>query len=215
MFSFERGTSRRSATSPVQVWHNANTIMTILDAAMIPSLALAVALAGCSPGNDDPMKHEDGSTAAEYRPLTTDYAPNFMARTSIGRVMTTPQGATIYTFGNDDIGKSNCHAHCATQWPPIIAAADARPTAECRSSIARMAGGNGPMTAGRSIPTQTMKCTEMLRVRMSETSGTSSDRSALQRPIRRPRDGLSLSALHRTPAGLIRRPSRIHISAVF
>jgi predicted lipoprotein with Yx(FWY)xxD motif len=101
--------------------------MTILIAAALPGLALTVALAGCSPGNDDLIRHEDGATAAEYRPLTSDYAPNFMARTSIGRVMTTPQGATIYTFGNDEIGKSNCRADCATQWPPIIAAAEARP----------------------------------------------------------------------------------------
>jgi predicted lipoprotein with Yx(FWY)xxD motif len=101
--------------------------MAMLSVAALPSLILTIALAGCSAGNYDSVEREDGVTPAEYRPLTIDYAPNFMARTSIGRVMTTPQGATIYTFGKDEIGKSNCHADCATQWPPIIAASGARP----------------------------------------------------------------------------------------
>jgi predicted lipoprotein with Yx(FWY)xxD motif len=103
------------------------TNLASLNLTAIVSSIMAIALAACSSSNYNSAKDESDATLSEYRPLTTDYAPNFMARTSIGRVMTTPQGATIYTFAKDEIGKSNCVASCATQWLPIIAADGARP----------------------------------------------------------------------------------------
>lgn len=36
-------------------------------------------------------------------------------------------GKPIYTFDRDEAGKSNCVDRCAAAWPPVAAAADAKP----------------------------------------------------------------------------------------
>jgi predicted lipoprotein with Yx(FWY)xxD motif len=100
--------------------------MTLLKIAAA-SFITAAALAGCSSSNYSTATHEAAASAPQYRPLNTDYTPNYMASTSIGRVMTTPQGATIYTFDKDQIGKSNCYGDCAAQWPPMLAGGGAYP----------------------------------------------------------------------------------------
>jgi predicted lipoprotein with Yx(FWY)xxD motif len=37
------------------------------------------------------------------------------------------KGMTLYTFGKDQPGVSNCNDNCAKNWPPLMAAADAKP----------------------------------------------------------------------------------------
>jgi predicted lipoprotein with Yx(FWY)xxD motif len=101
--------------------------MTLLKIAAAASLITAAALAGCSSSNDGAATHEAGASAPQFRPLNTDYTPNYMASTSIGRVMTTPQGATVYTFDKDQIGKSTCYGDCATKWRPMLAGGGAYP----------------------------------------------------------------------------------------
>jgi len=44
-----------------------------------------------------------------------------MADSSIGPVMTTPGGRTVYTFDNDQPRQSNCYEACAKHWPPVMA----------------------------------------------------------------------------------------------
>lgn len=39
----------------------------------------------------------------------------------------TAKGMTLYTFDKDSAGKSVCNGPCATNWPPLMAAADAKP----------------------------------------------------------------------------------------
>jgi predicted lipoprotein with Yx(FWY)xxD motif len=34
---------------------------------------------------------------------------------------------TLYTFAKDTVGVSNCYDNCAKNWPPLMAAADAKP----------------------------------------------------------------------------------------
>jgi predicted lipoprotein with Yx(FWY)xxD motif len=43
-------------------------------------------------------------------------------------VLTNSAGMTLYTFDKDAAGsgKSTCNGPCATNWPPLLAAADAR-----------------------------------------------------------------------------------------
>lgn len=43
-------------------------------------------------------------------------------------VLVTPSGMTLYTFDRDPAGggKSVCNGQCAANWPPLVAAADAR-----------------------------------------------------------------------------------------
>lgn len=51
-----------------------------------------------------------------------------VADTGLGKVLTTKDGMTLYTFANDkEPGKSACNGPCATNWPPLMAKADATP----------------------------------------------------------------------------------------
>jgi len=41
-------------------------------------------------------------------------------------VLTNAAGMTLYTFDKDSGGKSACNGPCAANWPPLMAAADAK-----------------------------------------------------------------------------------------
>jgi predicted lipoprotein with Yx(FWY)xxD motif len=41
-------------------------------------------------------------------------------------VLADAKGMTLYTFAKDAAGVSNCNGPCATNWPPVMAAADAK-----------------------------------------------------------------------------------------
>ncbi|UCE31938.1 MAG: hypothetical protein JSW68_03100 [Burkholderiales bacterium] len=47
-------------------------------------------------------------------------------------VLVGPNGMTLYTFDKDpaDGGKSVCNGPCATNWPPLAAAAEAKPVGD-------------------------------------------------------------------------------------
>jgi predicted lipoprotein with Yx(FWY)xxD motif len=45
-------------------------------------------------------------------------------------VLTDAKGMTLYTFAKDQPGVSNCNDNCAKNWPPLTAAADAKPMGE-------------------------------------------------------------------------------------
>jgi len=61
-----------------------------------------------------------GSAALAAAPVTT-------ISTAKGDVLAGENGMTLYTFRNDTAGVSNCYDKCATNWPPLAAAADATP----------------------------------------------------------------------------------------
>jgi predicted lipoprotein with Yx(FWY)xxD motif len=46
-----------------------------------------------------------------------------------GGMFVDAKGMTLYTFDKDADGKSACNGPCATNWPPLMAAADAKPMA--------------------------------------------------------------------------------------
>jgi predicted lipoprotein with Yx(FWY)xxD motif len=45
-------------------------------------------------------------------------------------VVTNAAGMTLYTFDKDAGGKSMCNGPCASNWPPLAAAADAKPAGD-------------------------------------------------------------------------------------
>ena len=45
-------------------------------------------------------------------------------------VLADAKGMTLYTFAKDTKGASNCNDGCAKNWPPLAAAADAKPMGE-------------------------------------------------------------------------------------
>jgi predicted lipoprotein with Yx(FWY)xxD motif len=53
-------------------------------------------------------------------------APAKTADTSKGKALVDAKGMTLYIFDKDAPGKSNCNGTCATNWPPLMAAADAK-----------------------------------------------------------------------------------------
>src|SRR5271169_3136195 len=55
-------------------------------------------------------------------------APAKVADTSKGKVLVdTQKGMTLYTWDRDTTpGKSGCNGQCATNWPPLLASADAK-----------------------------------------------------------------------------------------
>jgi len=58
--------------------------------------------------------------------LPEDYGPLKVEKTSLGNVLTDPNGMTLYTYDKDSAGKSNCSGECAEYWPPVKASADAK-----------------------------------------------------------------------------------------
>jgi predicted lipoprotein with Yx(FWY)xxD motif len=62
-------------------------------------------------------------TATCYGGLATADAPAKM----MDGVLTNDAGMTLYTFDKDSGGKSMCNGPCAANWPPLTAAADAKP----------------------------------------------------------------------------------------
>lgn len=42
-------------------------------------------------------------------------------------ILTDANGMTLYIFDRDNPGVSNCYNQCAVNWPPLAAAADAKP----------------------------------------------------------------------------------------
>jgi predicted lipoprotein with Yx(FWY)xxD motif len=54
--------------------------------------------------------------------------PAKVADTSKGKVLVDAHGMTLYTWDRDTTaGKSSCNGQCATNWPPLLASADAKP----------------------------------------------------------------------------------------
>lgn len=65
-------------------------------------------------------------TAASFAaPLTGAMAADAPAKLANGALVDA-KGMTLYTFDKDSDGKSACNGPCATNWPPLMAAADAK-----------------------------------------------------------------------------------------
>lgn len=52
--------------------------------------------------------------------------PAMTAQTTKGATLVDGKGMTLYTFDKDAAGKSACNGPCATNWPPLMAIADAK-----------------------------------------------------------------------------------------
>lgn len=52
--------------------------------------------------------------------------PAKVAETSKGKTLVDAKGMTLYVFDRDTADKSACNGPCATNWPPLMASADAK-----------------------------------------------------------------------------------------
>jgi predicted lipoprotein with Yx(FWY)xxD motif len=57
-------------------------------------------------------------------------APTKTGDSTKGKVLTDDKGMTLYVFDKDSGGKSACNGPCATNWPPLMAAAGAMPMSD-------------------------------------------------------------------------------------
>jgi predicted lipoprotein with Yx(FWY)xxD motif len=67
-------------------------------------------------------------------------------KTSLGTVLATSNGHTLYLFAKDKVGKSTCSGQCAKYWPPLVS--KTKPTAGAgvkASLLGRVARANGQM----------------------------------------------------------------------
>jgi len=62
--------------------------------------------------------------------LSKEAAPAKIVKSTKGKVYADHKGMTLYVFDKDGKGKSNCAGMCATYWPPLAAAATAKPSGE-------------------------------------------------------------------------------------
>lgn len=56
--------------------------------------------------------------------------PAKVAESAGGKMYTDANGMTLYTYDKDSAGKSACNGDCAVNWPPLMAAADAKDEGE-------------------------------------------------------------------------------------
>jgi predicted lipoprotein with Yx(FWY)xxD motif len=57
-------------------------------------------------------------------------APATTADTAKGKALVDAKGMTLYVFDRDVAAKSNCNGPCVSNWPPLAAAADAKPSGD-------------------------------------------------------------------------------------
>jgi predicted lipoprotein with Yx(FWY)xxD motif len=74
-----------------------------------------------------------GVASAQMGPAKT-------ATTDKGPALVDAKGMTLYVFDRDAGGKSACNGTCATNWPPLMAAADAKASGDW-SVVTRDDGG--------------------------------------------------------------------------
>ena len=87
-------------------------------------LMTSALLAGCSmPGTQRNNAVQGGQSQAKstVQPAASDMP----TRAADGRLIG-PTGNTLYTFGKDTNGRSNCNGQCATNWPPLAVEANAK-----------------------------------------------------------------------------------------
>jgi predicted lipoprotein with Yx(FWY)xxD motif len=80
--------------------------------------------------------------------------PATVADTSKGKALVDGKGMTLYVFDRDTSGTSNCNGQCVANWPPLAAAADAKPSGQW-TIITRSDGGK--QWAYKGMPLYTFK----------------------------------------------------------
>ncbi len=93
--------------------------------------ALSLALAACGGGSSStgsPAAASNQSASPTVAPspsaaAAANAAVKVADLAKVGKVLTDPNGMTLYTFKPDTAGKSTCNGSCATTWPPLTTTA--------------------------------------------------------------------------------------------
>ena len=106
----------------------------LLVAACSPAATTAPATApvASTPAASTPAESAPAASAPAASPsssaATTGVVVN-MTTTTLGPVLTGPDGLTLYTHAGDSATSSTCTGGCATAWPPLVVGAGATATA--------------------------------------------------------------------------------------
>jgi predicted lipoprotein with Yx(FWY)xxD motif len=95
-----------------------------LDRRLVPPLLAVAALAGVVAVS---------ALAAPARPTV-----KVMQTASLGRLLATSSGLTLYHYTDEKRGKIDCKGACAKLWPPVLVKAGAKPTAGPGLSAAKL-----------------------------------------------------------------------------
>ena len=82
----------------------------------VPVLGLAVLLAACGSGAASPSAAPATVAPASAAAAGAAVA---LADTSLGRVLVSDKGMTLYAFKPDNAGDSTCYDKCEASWPPL------------------------------------------------------------------------------------------------
>jgi len=78
---------------------------------------VALVVAGCGGGSSGSSSSSSGSSGSHTATSSTLTAKS----TSLGTILMTGSGRTLYLFGKDTGPKSMCSGACAANWPPFTA----------------------------------------------------------------------------------------------
>jgi len=87
----------------------------------VGAFAALAAAAGCSSGSATPSS--TSTTGASSGSGGTAATVTVASKGTVGAVLSTAQGMTLYHYTPDTPGVSNCTGGCATIWPPLELAA--------------------------------------------------------------------------------------------
>ena len=88
-------------------------------------LMTSALLAGCSMPGAQRQNAMQGDQSQAKSTMKHSSASDMPTRAADGRLIG-PTGHTLYTFGKDTNGMSNCNGQCATNWPPLAVEANAK-----------------------------------------------------------------------------------------
>jgi predicted lipoprotein with Yx(FWY)xxD motif len=80
----------------------------------LAAVSFVALLAGCGsmkPHQAQPIKSTSTQTTYVF----------MRSQTSVGPVVSTSSGMTLYTYDKDPVGQSACYRECAQNWPPYLA----------------------------------------------------------------------------------------------
>jgi predicted lipoprotein with Yx(FWY)xxD motif len=110
----------------VQLNHRTNELLAAVPRSrMIVAAAAVAALAAASFALHPPATHAAQSKGAVVS----------TAKTSLGQIIVTSNGRTLYLFEKDRNGKSACSGQCAVFWPPLITSGKPIVTGGARASL--------------------------------------------------------------------------------
>jgi predicted lipoprotein with Yx(FWY)xxD motif len=81
--------------------------------AVVTALALGVAGVVAATAVANPQTFRSRAASSSTATIT-------LHKTSLGKVLATGAGMSLYLFKADKSGKSSCYGQCATYWPPLL-----------------------------------------------------------------------------------------------